>query len=116
MKKYVVSVNGVKYEVELEIMGDAPAAASAPVSAPAAPAAKPAVSAGATNVNAPLPATVLSVKVKNGDTVKKGDVLFVLEAMKMENEILAPCDGVVDSVAVVNGAAVDSGALLCVIK
>jgi len=111
MKKYIVSVNGVKYEVELEVSTETTAPA-----APVAPAAPAPVSAGAANVNAPLPATVLSVKVKNGDTVKKGDILFILEAMKMENEILAPCDGTVDSVSVANGAAVDSGALLCVIK
>ncbi|MBR6742210.1 MAG: acetyl-CoA carboxylase biotin carboxyl carrier protein subunit [Clostridia bacterium] len=119
MKKYIVSVNGVKYEVELEVSTEANAPAAPVASAPAAPVAPAApapVSAGAANVNAPLPATVLSVKVKNGDTVKKGDILFILEAMKMENEILAPCDGTVDSVSVANGAAVDSGALLCVIK
>ena len=113
MKKYRVNVNGTVYEVELEeITGAAPAAA-APVPAPAAaPAAAP---AGGEKVCAPLPGTLLSVNVSNGSAVKKGDVLMILEAMKMENEIMAPCDGTVTSVAAAKGAAVESGALLCTI-
>ena len=113
MKKYRVNVNGTVYEVELEeITGAAPAAA-APVAAPtAAPAAAP---AGGERVCAPMPGTILSVNVSNGSAVKKGDVLMILEAMKMENEIMAPCDGTVTSVAAAKGAAVESGALLCTI-
>ena len=113
MKKYRVNVNGTVYEVELEeITGAAPAAA-APVAAPAtAPAAAP---AGGEKVCAPMPGTILSVNVSNGSAVKKGDVLMILEAMKMENEIMAPCDGTVTSVSVTKGAAVESGALLCTI-
>ena len=113
MKKYRVNVNGTVYEVELEeITGAAPAAA-APVASPAAaPAAAP---AGGEKVCAPMPGTILSVNVSNGSAVKKGDVLMILEAMKMENEIMAPCDGTVTSVAAVKGAAVESGALLCTI-
>lgn len=113
MKKYRVNVNGTVYEVELEeITGAAPAAA-APVAAPAAtPAAAP---AGGEKVCAPMPGTILSVNVSNGSAVKKGDVLMILEAMKMENEIMAPCDGTVTSVAAAKGAAVESGALLCTI-
>ena len=113
MKKYRVNVNGTVYEVELEeITGAAPAAA-APVPAPAAaPAAAP---AGGEKVCAPMPGTILSVNVSNGIAVKKGDVLMILEAMKMENEIMAPCDGTVTSVSVTKGAAVESGALLCTI-
>ena len=113
MKKYRVNVNGTVYEVELEeITGAAPAAA-APV---AAPAAAPAVApAGGEKVCAPMPGTILSVNVSNGSAVKKGDVLMILEAMKMENEIMAPCDGTVTSVSVTKGAAVESGALLCTI-
>ncbi len=113
MKKYRVNVNGTVYEVELEeITGAAPAAA-APVPAPAAaPAAAP---AGGEKVCAPMPGTILSVNVSNGSAVKKGDVLMILEAMKMENEIMAPCDGTVTSVAAAKGAAVESGALLCTI-
>ena len=112
MKKYRVNVNGTVYEVELEeITGAAPAAA-APV---AAPAAAPAAAPGGEKVCAPMPGTILSVNVSNGSAVKKGDVLMILEAMKMENEIMAPCDGTVTSVATAKGAAVESGALLCTI-
>ena len=112
MKKYRVNVNGTVYEVELEeITGAAPAAA--PVAAPAAaPATAP---VGGEKVCAPMPGTILSVNVSNGSAVKKGDVLMILEAMKMENEIMAPCDGTVTSVSVTKGAAVESGALLCTI-
>ena len=96
MKKYRVNVNGTVYEVELEeITGAAPA--------------------GGEKVCAPMPGTILSVNVSNGSAVKKGDVLMILEAMKMENEIMAPCDGTVTSVAAAKGAAVESGALLCTI-
>ena len=113
MKKYRVNVNGTVYEVELEeITGAAPAAA-APVAAPAA--ARAAAPAGGEKVCAPMPGTILSFNVSNGSAVKKGDVLMILEAMKMENEIMAPCDGTVTSVAAAKGAAVESGALLCTI-
>lgn len=113
MKKYRVNVNGTVYEVELEeITGAAPAAA--PVAAPAAPA-PAAAPAGGEKIAAPMPGTILSVNVAAGDAVKKGQVLMILEAMKMENEIMAPCDGTVTSVAAVKGASVESGALLCTI-
>ena len=121
MKKYKVNVNGTVYEITLEVMDGAPAAApAAPAAAPAAPAAAPAAPvaaapAGGEKVSAPMPGTILSVNVQNGSAVKKGDVLFILEAMKMENEIMAPCDGTVASVSVTKGAAVESGSLLCVI-
>ena len=111
MKKYKVNVNGTVYEVAVEAMDGAAPVAAAP--APAAPAA--AVPAGGEKVSAPMPGTILDVKVSNGASVKKGDILFILEAMKMENEIMAPCDGTIASVSVTKGAAVDSGALLCVI-
>lgn len=62
-----------------------------------------------------MPGTILAVNVSNGQSVKKGDVLMVLEAMKMENEILAPCDGTVSAVSVQKGATVETGALLCAI-
>ena len=114
MKKYKVNVNGTVYEITLEVMDGAPAAApAAPVAAPVAPVA--AAPAGGEKVSAPMPGTILSVNVQNGSAVKKGDVLFILEAMKMENEIMAPCDGTVASVSVTKGAAVESGSLLCVI-
>ena len=117
MKKYRVKVNGVTYEIELEAVDSAETkgvSAKEAAPAPAAPAA-PAVS-GKTTVSSPLPGAVLEVKAAVGASVKKGDLLFVIEAMKMENEILAPCDGKVASVAVAKGANVDSGALLCVIE
>ena len=114
MKKYKVNVNGTVYEITLEVMDGAPAAApAAPAAAPAAPVA--AAPAGGEKVSAPMPGTILSVNVQNGSAVKKGDVLFILEAMKMENEIMAPCDGTVASVSVTKGAAVESCSLLCVI-
>ena len=123
MKKYNVTVNGTAYEITLEVIDAAstttapttPVAPAAPVAAApvATPAAAPA--AGGENVNAPMPGTILSVNVQNGAVVKKGDVLMVLEAMKMENEIMAPCDGTVASVNVTTGASVDTGAVLCVI-
>ena len=123
MRKYNVNVNGTMYEVTVEeIVGGAapvaaPAAAPAPVAAPvAAPAPVAAAPAGAgEKVAAPMPGNILAVNVANGQAVKTGDVLFVLEAMKMENEIMAPCDGTVSSVSVQKGATVNSGDLLCVI-
>ena len=108
MKKYKVTVNGTVYEVEIEEMTGAPAAAPV-AAAPAAPA------GAGERVAAPMPGNILSVNVVAGDTVKKGQVLMILEAKKMENEIMAPCDGKVTAVAVTKGAAVESGALLCTI-
>ena len=113
MKKYRVNVNGTAYEVEIEEMAGAPVAA--PVAAPAA-APAPAASGAGESINAPMPGNILSVNVAAGDTVKKGQVLMVLEAMKMENEIMAPRGGKVTAVAVAKGAAVESGALLCTIQ
>lgn len=124
MRKFNVNVNGTAYEVMVEEVTGA-AATAAPVAAPAAtpaPAAPVAAApaAGATSsaeaVNAPMPGTILSVNVTEGQTVKSGDVLMVLEAMKMENEIMAPKDGVVGSLSATAGAAVDTGALLCTIS
>ncbi len=113
MKKYNITVNGNTYEVVVEEVGGAASAPvapvfSAPVAAPAAPAPKaaPAGPAGANKVTAPMPGTILEVKVSAGQAVKKGDVICVLEAMKMENDIPAPCDGVVASINVQKGASV----------
>ncbi len=112
MKKYRVTVNGTAYEIELEeLTGAAPApAAAAPAPAPAA------APAGGEQVTSPMPGTILDVKVTQGASVKKGDVLMILEAMKMENEIMCPCDGKVASIHTSKGAAVESGTLLCVIQ
>lgn len=113
MKKYRVNVNGSLYEVEIEEM-QAPTTMSAAKPAAAAPAAPATAGAGA-KVNAPMPGTILDVRVQNGAKVKKGDVLVILEAMKMENEIQAPCDGTVTSVGVKKGDSVETQALICTI-
>ena len=117
MKKYKVNVNGTVYEVAIEVMDGAAPAAPPPPPPPPPPAAAPAPAAvaGGEKVSAPMPGTILAVNVSNGSAVKKGDVLFILEAMKMENEIMAPCDGTIASVSVTKGASVESGSLLCVI-
>ena len=115
MKKYRVTVNGTVYEIELE---ELTGAAPAPATAPAAPAPAPAPSApaGGEQVTSPMPGTILAVNVAAGDTVKRGQVLMILEAMKMENEIMCPCDGKIVSVNTSKGATVESGTLLCVIQ
>lgn len=122
MKNYKVNVNGTEYVIGIELMSDeeAKAAKSAAAAAPApatAPAAAPAAANGeGEKISAPMPGTILSVNVKTGDAVKKGDVLMILEAMKMENEIMAGADGVVTSVGVSAGTAVETGTVLCTIK
>lgn len=121
MKTYNITVNGVAYSVTVEEVanGAAPAPAAAPVAAPApaaapAPKAAPKASgaAGGVAVKAPMPGNVMKVNAKVGASVKKGDVLVVLEAMKMENDICAPADGVVASVEVAQGATVETDAVL----
>ena len=117
MKMYRVNVNGNVYEITLEVVDAAEVkAAPAPAATPAAAPAPAAVPAGGQKINAPMPGTILAVNVSNGSVVKKGDVLMILEAMKMENEIMAPCDGTVNAVSVSKGASVESGALLCTLN
>lgn len=124
--KYIVSLNGKNYEVEVNeseavLLSEtaapvaAPAAApvAAPAAAPAAPAAAPV--AGGTNVASPMPGTILSVSVSAGQSVKAGDVLMVLEAMKMENDIVAPCDATVKQVLVAKGSVVNTDDILAVL-
>lgn len=128
--KYKITLNGRTYEVEVEagkamLLSEyeavAPAAPATPAVAPAveaapAPAAAPAVVTGAgETVNAPLPGTILKINVTQGQSVKSGDVLCILEAMKMENEIMAPKAGTINQVLVSKGSKVDTGAPLIVI-
>ena len=127
--KYELTLNGRTYEVEVELAepmlmqefqsyAPAPAAAAVPVveAAPsAAPTAAPAVTGAGEKVDSPMPGTILKVNVAAGQTVKEGDLLVILEAMKMENEIFAPKSGTVTQVAVSKGASVNTGDVLVVI-
>ncbi|HOJ10719.1 MAG TPA: biotin/lipoyl-binding protein [Clostridiales bacterium] len=138
MKKFLIKVNGSQYEVEVEEIGKgnfdveeiheaastrtvpaAPAPSPAPAApkaaAPAAPAkntTSAAVPAGAQTISAPMPGVINSVNVNSGDSIKKGDILLILEAMKMENEIISPVDGTIASVNVSKGASVNAGDVL----
>ena len=122
MKSYTITVNGTAYEVTVEETGSvsAPVAAAAPVAAPAAapapaPAAKSA-GAGSIKVASPMPGKILDVKANVGDAVKKGQVILILEAMKMENEVVAPEDGTVASIDVASGATVEAGDTLATLN
>lgn len=132
MKQLKITVNGKTYDVAVEEVGgvSAPAVAVAPVAAPA-PAAAPAAvatapvaetapaatgSAGSVNVTAPMPGNINDIRVSVGQQVKKGDTMIVLEAMKMENDIPAPADGVVASINVNKGDTVDSGAVIATLN
>lgn len=110
MKKFKIVVNGKGYEVEVEEL-DAASSASAVKEASSAPKS----TSGGEKVTAPLPGSVWKLKTAVGNSVKAGDVLLILEAMKMENEIQSPVDGVVSEVIVKEGASVDTGELLLVI-
>ena len=120
MKNYRITVNGTAYDVAVEELGagavaSAPVAAApvaAPVAAPAPAAPKASGSEGGVKVNSPMPGKILSVKASVGQSVSKGDVIMVLEAMKMENEIVAPESGTVASINVNEGDSVEAGAVL----
>ena len=112
MRKFSVNVNGTRYEVEVEEIDAKAAAAQAPK---AAEPIKAAPAGAGTEVRSPMPGNILKVNVNPGDVVKEGQQLMILEAMKMENEILAPCAGKISSIGVAKGSSVESGALLCTI-
>ena len=129
MKNYTITVNGTAYDVTVEENNGAVSAESAFVqraaariqqAAAAAPQPQPAKQAvgtqGSVQVVSPMPGKILGVKVRVGDAVKKGQVMMILEAMKMENEIPAPQDGTVASIEVAEGASVDPGALLATLN
>lgn len=121
MKNYTITVNGNVYDVTVEENGaggvSAPAAAPVKAAPKAAPkAAAPAGAQGSVKVNAPMPGKILKVAASNGQAVKKGEVLLILEAMKMENEIVAPQDGTVASINVAVGDSVEAGAVLATLN
>ena len=135
MKEYLITVNGKTYEVQVEEAGEVPYVAPVPNQIPtprAAPipnpttAVKPEVkplsaaasmgAAGKTTVKSPMPGSILKINVAAGDTVKSGTVLCVLEAMKMENEIVSPCDGLIATVNISKGASVNSGDVMFTIN
>ncbi len=118
MRNFLVNVNGTSYQVAVEeIDGKAAPAAKPAAEAPkAAPAPAAAASVGGTKVTCPMPGTILEVKVKDGDVVKAGQPVFVLEAMKMESDIPAPVAGTIRGVAVEKGASVETGSVLCSIE
>lgn len=125
--KYVVTLNGKNYEVEVNeteavvtnisdaVYAPAPVAAPAAAPAPEAAPAPQAVSASGTQIVAPMPGSIININVSAGQAVKAGDVLIILEAMKMENDITAPCDGVVKQVVTSKGATVNTDDILLVI-
>ena len=110
MKNYRITVNGNEYDVAVEEVG-ASTSTSAPKAAP-----KASAGAGSVKVSSPMPGKILSVKKNVGDSVSKGDTILVLEAMKMENDIVAPEDGTIASIDVNEGASVEAGAVLATLN
>ena len=106
MKNYTITVNGNMYDVTVEEKSGGAPAAAAPAKAPSSGA------AGGVKVKAPMPGKILAVKAEEGQSVSKGDVILLLEAMKMENEVVAPQDGTIASINVASGAAVEAGDVL----
>ena len=125
MKKYLIRVNGVPYEVEVEELGSSVSNQSLPMQRSAQEVDTQKIVAEKINsndssisgakINAPMPGTVLKVNVSSGEKVQKGQVLLILEAMKMENEITASCDGKIQALQVKKGAQVNAGDVLCTI-
>ena len=116
MKRFLIKINGKTYDAEVEVVGtsaSAPVAAPAPAAAPhaAVPAAAPAAG-GPANVTSPLPGTVLRLCKNTGDAVAAGEVVMIVESMKMENEVVAPEGGRIASIAVAAGSAINTGDLL----
>lgn len=129
MKYYTITVNGNTYEVSVEenkgsgvtnaTPAPTPVVAAAPAATPKAPAVAPkaaSAASGSKKVSSPMPGKILSIKANVGSTVKKGEVLLILEAMKMENEIVAPEDGVVASINVTANQSVEAGDLLATLN
>lgn len=116
MKRYNITVNGTAYDVTVEETeaGAAPVAAAAPKAAPKA--AAPAGAQGGVKIEAPMPGTVVDVKLKVGDKVTNGTTIAVIEAMKMENDIPATCDGTIASINVAKGDSVNTGTLIATIN
>lgn len=122
MKRFLIKINGKTYDAEVEVVGtsaSAPVAAPAPAAAPhaaaPAPAAAPATApaaGGPANVTSPLPGTVLRLCKNTGDAVAAGEVVMIVESMKMENEVVAPEGGRIASIAVAAGSAINTGDLL----
>ena len=124
MQKYLIKVNGISYEVEVEEMNSSEVSEKTSANKVESKNTKTEVESvkqtnntngQGTSVSAPMPGTIKKVCVNNGDSVKKGQVLFILEAMKLENEIMSPCDGKIQSVSASESASVNSGDVLCVI-
>lgn len=120
MKNYTITVNGIAYDVTVEEKGAGSVSAAAPAAKAATPAAAPAAApsgaAGNIPVIAPMPGKILDIKASVGQQIKKGDVVIILEAMKMENEIVAPEDGTVASIDVASGDSVEAGATLATLN
>ena len=118
MKRYNITVNGTAYDVTVEETDGSAAPAAAPAAAPkkaAAPAA-PAGAQGGVKINAPMPGTIVDVKLAVGAKVTNGTVIAVLEAMKMENDVVASCDGTIASINVTKGQSVETGTLIATIN
>lgn len=119
MKRYNITVNGTAYDVAVEEITDgaAPAAAAAPAPKAAAPkTAAPIGAQGAFKISAPMPGTIVEVKLNVGDAVKNGTPIAILEAMKMENEIVADRDGIIASINIAKGDSVSTGTVIATIN